>query len=251
VKQSDRRAGLLRINWSTVIALCLLTPAIVAAQSISFGIRGYAETKDTFFPTVTPFPPSSPGGGFYQFHAFLNRYSIGPTVEMTLPRSFAVQFDALRSRLEYREESFDRSFSTFSSDDFKGDTVGHAWQFPLIAKYYIETDKKMLRPYPEVGFSFRRVDGITKYVDTGSSFLCNPVPVSCGTTVYTGTYPSRDILRPWTKGIVFGGGVDIRWLHFHLQPELRYTRWLKQAFGPFVKSNMNALDLVVGFTFGK
>ena len=80
--------------------------------------------------------------------------------------------------------------------------------------------------------------------------LCDP-PVNCGTRVSTGTIRPPDLLHEWTNGILLGGGVDVRWRHFHLQPELRYTRWLKLAFGHTVESNENALDVVIGFTLGK
>jgi hypothetical protein len=234
----------LRINCSVTIALRLLMPTIGDAQSISFGIRGYAETKETFLPTV-------PLDSSFGFHPVLNRYSIGSTFELALPRGFAIQFDALRSRLEYREEFSSISPSRFSTDATKYDTVGHSWQFPLIAKNYIQTDT-IFRPYPEVGFSFQRVDAVTKFEHTTVATLCDPLPINCGTTVSTGTIPPPDLRHRWTNGIVFGGGVDVRWNRFHLQPELRYTHWLKPAFGQYpVESNKNALDVVIGFTFSK
>jgi hypothetical protein len=211
---------------------------MVVAQGVSFGIRGYAEPTDTFVPALIP----QPGPG-------LNRYSVGPTVEVGLPRSFAIQFDALRTRLEYRQESSFTSFSSFYIESFKLDTVGHSWQFPLIVKYYIQP-RTPFRAYPELGFAIRHMNAKTTNVATRVGTLCDPVPVSCGTTVTTATYPSRDILHEWTNGIVLGGGADFPWRRFHFQPELRYTRWLKEAFGPLdVVSNRNALDVVIGVTF--
>src|SRR5207249_902221 len=94
---------------------------------ISFGVRGYAEMYDTFHPTVRALSP-------FEIQPVLHRYSFGPTVEVSLPRAFAVQLDALRSRLEVREGSSFFAFSNPPIEDFRSDTVGHSWQFPFIVK---------------------------------------------------------------------------------------------------------------------
>jgi opacity protein-like surface antigen len=225
-----------------VIAFLLITPTSAGAQTISVGIRSYAQMTDTVVPDqFSNFSGLSPSS---------HPYSIGPTVEVGLPRGFAIQLDAIRSRLEYSQQFSTVSHSNFFAQDTKDHTAGHSWQFPLIAKKYIRT-RTMFRPYPEVGVSVQHVDAITNFVATTTGTLCQPTPINCGTTVSTGTFRPTELARKWSSGIVLGGGVDVRWHHFHIQPELRYTSWLQSAFTGSVQSNQHAAEALIGVTVGK
>ncbi|MGA3044266.1 MAG: hypothetical protein ABSF54_26115 [Bryobacteraceae bacterium] len=58
-------------------------------------------------------------------------------------------------------------------------------------------------------------------------------------------------MRNTTAGVVVGGGVDIH-VFLHISPEIRFTRWNSAqigAMGGLLRSNLNQVELLAGFTF--
>src|SRR5207248_2995617 len=101
-----------------------------------------------------------------------------------LPKSFAVQVVAFRSRVQYHYEFFTPMPSQFRTEDLKYSTDGHSWEIPVILKKYV-AEKFNVRVFPLAGISFRRTDAITHFQDTVTGTVCNVPPLNCDTTVTT------------------------------------------------------------------
>lgn len=144
------------------------------------------------------------------------RLTVGPTVELQLHRHLSLEVDALwrRSSFSWAGGSIDVSQSSVND-----------WQFPVLLKYTIKSN------------------GISPFVDAGGVYR----HVS---TVSPSVQPPNN---PSTAGLTAGAGVTLRLRHLRLSPEIRYTWWSDQAFGPsyrgFVATKSNQADLLIGATF--
>jgi hypothetical protein len=181
-------------------------------------------------------------GGFravddFQFAATSQsrRYVVGPAVQVNLPLSFAIEFEAL-----YRRQGYSTSNGTalYTSSIRESDNV---WEFPLLARYRIPLHGM----FADVGWAPRIMSG---YSDESGSYLSTPA---------TYTYYSRRIRMDWptTHGLVVGGGTQFVAGHMEFAPEARYIRWNRQAVygyfpdGPSYGSNQNQLDFMLGISW--
>ncbi len=92
------------------IIFLLSSSSFLAAQSLTFGVKGGAFLTD-------------PAGRYDQSQ----RYLVGPSIEVALPWRLAVEGSALYSR-------FGSSLGTGTS--LSSRTRGNAWEFPVAGKYY-------------------------------------------------------------------------------------------------------------------
>jgi hypothetical protein len=140
------------------------------------------------------------------------RFIVGPTAEVHLPFHFSVEVDALWRRSSPYQAGV--SPDTSSVND---------WQIPFLAKY--ELSFGPVHPFVDGGVVYRHVS------DSGSF--------------------AAAISNANSSGVSVGWGVTLKFLHFRLAPEVRYTRWPAppnfQIGG--VVSNANQADFLVGFTF--
>ncbi len=124
---------------TTLVRLILL--AVLAApawaQGISLGVRGGVPVSDAF--DAVP--------GALSFRNIPHRWTAGPTVEVYLPLSLAVTFDALYSRVEYERE------------DGSGRESGGQWDFPLMLRF--RPGAGPVRPFLAGGGSFNKLTDIT------------------------------------------------------------------------------------------
>jgi opacity protein-like surface antigen len=212
--------------------LLLLTAAPAYSQLISFGVKAGVPLTD-FINAASGTNPS----GFIDFAAHTNRYIIGPTGELHLPFGFSVEVDILYRHFGYQETSQGVDVLTNSS------TTGNAWEFPILGKYrFLHT--KLVRPYVAAGFAFDTLQGLSQTV---SSTL-----FSSNTTTTTSSGSPSQLQNSTTHGVVFGGGLDIKFLLIHIQPEIRYTRWGAQHFfdpSGLLHSNENQGEFLLGVTF--
>src|SRR5262249_8154162 len=125
---------------------------------------------------------------------------------------------------------------------------GHAWEFPFVLKKYVGAGTNM-RSYAEAGFAERRTSAREEFQRTTEYTVCPVQP--CAPTITTGSSTPQELAHRWSRGVVFGGGVDLRFRRFHFAPELRYTRWLQQSFttaNNALHSNSDSIDVVLGIT---
>jgi hypothetical protein len=191
----------------------LLLFAGTAFAQVSVGVKAGVPVTD-FFETG-----ALPG---IQYFTDTHRYTIGPTVEIHLPKGLSVEVDALYKRLDYSATLITLPL-TFSS------ATANSWEFPVLLKYRAG-HKGVLRPFLDTGASFHSISGFGQ--------LGNIIR------------PSQ-LVKDFNGGWVVGGGLDLHIL-LHLEPELRYTRWFSNNFQDTtgaLASNRNQVEFLVGFRF--
>ena len=112
----------------TTFALLFLALS-ASAQTISVGVKGGIPFNSE--------PSTLQGGKFFD-----NYWTVGPTVELSLPKRFAIGVDALYRRYESNTSE-----------------ISH-WQFPMYLKYHL-TNNETVRPFVELG-------GVVGYARTSS-----------------------------------------------------------------------------------
>jgi hypothetical protein len=124
------------------LLLLALVAATAWAQSISVGVRGGVPASDAF--DVLPGGPS--------FRNVPHRWTAGPTVEIFLPFSLGLTFDALYSKVEYERL------------DSMGRESGGQWDFPLLLRYRAGVGP--VRPFVAGGGSFNKLTDVTAPTST-------------------------------------------------------------------------------------
>jgi Outer membrane protein beta-barrel domain len=118
-------------------ALLALLAAPAWAQSISVGVRGGVPLSDAF----DVFP------GRFSFRNLPHRWTAGPTLEVRLPFSLGVTFDALYSRVEYERT------------DAPGGESGGQWEFPLMLRF--RAGAGPVHPFVAGGASYNKLTDIS------------------------------------------------------------------------------------------
>ena len=170
------------------------------------------------------------------FDAHTRRYTIGPVMDIALPRGLGIEVGALYKHID--ERSFSATLLSIVDTDEgpaanfqynRVSTVGRSWEFPVAGQYH--TSLRSMRPYVEVGFSYNRLHNIY-----------GPLPNFSGQTQRS---PSLNSVNR-SKGVLFGGGTEMKLHMIHVTPGLRYTHYNK---GQFFLNAPHAVDFLVGFTF--
>jgi hypothetical protein len=154
------------------------------------------------------------------FDSTTNRYIVGPTVELRLPLNLALEVDAL-----YRHFSY-RGSGNVAAAVQNVNTTGGAWEFPLLVKYRFPM--RVARPFVDAGMAWDTLSGIASTIKT------------------------PELVQNTTKGFVIGGGIDIRILRAHVQPEIRFTRWGAKHFSDasgLLRSTQSQGEFLLGITF--
>ena len=204
------------------LILLLLAAAVLAAQPISFGLKGGVP--------LTDFIDAVGNGSSLSAVEHPQRYLLGPTVELKLPMSFAFEADVLYRRLNYQ------TVATTATATGVSLVTSNDWEFPLLLKYRF-AGKKFVRPYADAGVAFDRLQGLTDTISNSVGNLTNSA--------------STGLKSSGTTGAVIGGGLDLHFLILHISPEIRYTRWTSQHFNlpNVLASQQNQAEFMVGITF--
>jgi opacity protein-like surface antigen len=212
------------------LLVLLLTATPAFSQLFSFGLKGGVPLTD-FVDAASGTNPT----GFIDFATHTNRYLIGPTGELHLPFGFSVEVDILYRHVNYQESAQAGDVLMSSS------TTANDWEFPLLGKYrFLRT--KFVRPYVDAGVSFDTLQGLSQ----------NVKDTLFGGTSSTSTSSPSQLQNSATRGYVFGGGLDFKFLVLHIQPEIRYTRWgAEHFFDPsgLLHSSENQGEFLLGVTF--
>jgi len=149
-------------------------------------------------------------------HSFSSskNYAAGLMLELRLPLGFSVEADALYRPLNMTVDT--RVLPTLTSH-FSND-VSSA-EFPILGKYHF-LHAPVVNPYIEAGPTFRGVGAAASYLSD--------------------------------RGFAIGGGVDIKLLVFRVSPEIRYSRWGKDATVTgftAAPSNINQAEFLIGVSF--
>jgi opacity protein-like surface antigen len=163
----------------------------------------------------------------FSFSTTTNRYIIGPMAELRLPFGLGVEVNALYRHFGYA------GVTTVNSA-----TTGGAWEFPLVAKYRFK--ESLVHPYVEAGISWDKLSGLTQTVSS----------TVAGLTGTRTTSNPPELRKDVTSGVVFGGGVEIKFLMLRIAPGIRFTRWNDHHFldpNGLLHSNLNQAEFLVGF----
>lgn len=208
--------------------LFLLSTVALWCQSFSFGVKG-----------GVPLGEALSGNGDARDLIGTQRWTIGPTVELSLPLNLSVGVDALYRR-------FSSAFvSSGAVTYFNNANIGHL-EFPVYAKYRF--GGHVVRPYVEAGFAFDYAQSSGTSGCTGGE--AGPGEPLCGSAPASSTYSSSQ----WGVAETVGGGVEIKAAFLKIAPEVRYTRWQKGVFANFsgsltTTSHPNQAEVLVGIRF--
>ena len=195
--------------------LFLLSSAAAYSQPFGFGVKGGVPLTDFLDATSQTTPSLS-------FVAKTDRYVVGPMAELRLPFGLGIEVNAL-----YRHYGYDTSGAV------TGVTTTGAWEFPLLAKYKFKAP--LVRPYIEAGVAWDKLSGLKQAISSAVS-----------------TSTPRELQKDVTRGVVFGGGIEVKLLVIHIAPEIRFTRWNDRHFldpAGILKSNLNQGEFLVGISF--
>jgi hypothetical protein len=224
-----------RVLW---LALVLLygTPLFAQREMMTFGVKGGAQLTSSFqYKDLRSL----------ETEAKYVRPIVGLTFEKPLSQTISIGADALYNPEKYRfQQSCLPTKQGCVGAVVDWETHGHTLEFPVVVKKYWGTNVRD-RFFANTGMSFRSM--------TMSSWA---LPTVCAPPPTTPTAFCDFILDDThgTLGFVFGGGVDFQRGHFHFYPELRYTRWLGNRWterSELLNPNQNALNILLGFTFGR
>jgi len=198
---------------SRLLLFSLLFASTAFAQ-VSIGVKAGLPVTDLFQTGSLP---------TLQYFTDTHRYTIGPTLEIHLPKNLSLEVDALYKRLDYGATTFVNPVSS--------EATANSFEFPLLVKYRAG-EKRVVRPFLDTGVSFHSISGFNQLGN-----LTNP----------------SQLVNNFNGGWVVGGGLDIHIL-LHIEPELRYTRWFSDNFrdasgGAGLQTNRNQVEFLVGFTF--
>lgn len=152
-----------------------------------------------------------------------HRYIVGPSVEVRLPRGFAVEADALYQRVgtNFTSASILSGTNLVSSYPYATSNVsravGNVWQFPLTGKYYFNRSSKF-QPFVGLGPELRTIGWRT---DSSAVIVSGP-----STTPITSSSSSES--RSNSVGAVAVAGMRFQKGRLKLSPQFRFTRWSRQ-----------------------
>jgi opacity protein-like surface antigen len=212
------------------LLLLLLGAVPVFCQPFSFGVKLGVPLNDF----VDAVGSSQNASGFLNYATHTNRYILGAGAEVRLPFHLGIEVDALYRHYGFQSTQPNLLPGTTSTTS----TTSNAFEFPILGKVRFGT--KLIHPFVDAGVAFDTLQGVKQAVTTS-------VGVVTGST----SSPSQ-LLHSTTHGFVIGGGLDIKVLVIHIQPEIRYTRWGSEHFfdpSGLLHSNQNQGEFLLGIEF--
>jgi opacity protein-like surface antigen len=224
----------LRIHYMRPLLLLLFGAIPAFSQPFSYGVKAGVPLTD-FINAAG----STNASGFLDFATHTNRYIVGATGEVRLPFGLGIEVDALYRHLDYQSSS--QTVAGATTTNTSASTTANAWEFPILGKYRFGA--KALHPFVDAGVAWDTLQGLTQDVKTTVLSLTGSTPAQSS--------PSP-VQNSTTRGYVFGGGLDFKFLIVHIQPEIRFTRWGAQHFfdpSGLLHSNLNQGEFLLGITF--
>ena len=191
-----------------------LLPALILCSSaygqrIRIGVVGGGDWSRDFSEQM--FPPSQVQSG-YLLTSNIKGYLIGPSMQIQLRRTFALEVDAIFKPLGFTQSTvlFDGSRRSVSP------ATVVTWQFPLLLKYQLRDSR--LSPFVVGGPSFR-------------------------------TSGNLNGAKPSSVGITGGAGFTIPWRSMRFEPTVRYTRWKADRLGLVsARTRPDQVEFLLGVT---
>jgi opacity protein-like surface antigen len=194
------------LKRSLILAI-FISANTLFGQSFSVGLKGGLGLTDSFAAdSIDGNPLTGPGS---------KDYVIGPTFEIRLPFSLAVEADALYRPLH---------FNALQQSSSAGGQSITSWEIPIVGKYRFHSP--FVKPYVEAGPTFRALGNLGPVVSAFNEKISE-------------------------KGFTIGAGVDFKIPFVRISPEIRYSHWGADntSLGNVVTSNQNQAELLVGVSF--
>lgn len=222
------------MRWLTsVLSLLVLSCFSLHAQRVSFGVKSGLTALNGFNGSPT--------------HSETRIYTLGPTVELKLFRSLAIEADVLYHRMGYTlsTESFGLTYITRMRTN--------AWDIAALLKHY--ASQSGVRPYVAGGLALRTFSGIA-----GTRQTFGHLPYTGAVVDTTSPMEAKYLLEKDSVGPTAGAGLQFKAGRLRIGPEVRYTRWLNRSvdlqgsqynsggFRPLF-SSQNQIDFLLGLTF--
>jgi hypothetical protein len=210
-----------------------------SGQQLAVGVKGGVPLLDAFEGR------SFVSDLFNQEHYTFNtkRYTVGPAVEVSLPRKLRFQANALYTRLDVNHDSISVSGVNVQPPITITSTSANranSWQFPLLLKKEIPVGR--VRPFGDIGYALRHVSRTSHGA------------ISAGQTVLNQSGGLPALVHTWVNGVVVGGGLAFKSGRLKFSPEVRYTRWAQpnfRGFGTPFQSNLNQADFLLGIAWSR
>jgi len=182
-------------------ALIVLAAAPACGQTLSLGMKAVVAATALM------------GADAPMYRSATRRYTLGPAVEVKLPRRFSVGVDALYKRVEWAGPTPTRGRPAEAG----------RWEFPVLVKRSFSGGRA--RPFAALGISFNRVTGVR------------------GAAAFT------ELRHRSTIGYAAAAGVELRLGILRIVPEIRFTRWVDRNFGVRdgpLRSNLSQVEVLAG-----
>ncbi|HWF11340.1 MAG TPA: outer membrane beta-barrel protein [Bryobacteraceae bacterium] len=188
--------------------------ASASAEALSIGVLGGAPFTDVVNAT---------NQNNFAFVSKSTNFTIGPALQVNLPLSLRIEFDAL-----YRPYSFAATPAVFPNITSPApvNVSGSQWRFPVLAAYRFKAP--LLKPFVEAGVSFDHLSSL--------SSAASSITSGAGT-----------LIQQSHAGVVLGAGVDVKVPLVRISGELRYTHQGSADFQAI--SNLNQAEVLVGIHF--
>jgi hypothetical protein len=262
----SRRFNIRSVPW--VIALVCGCPLFGQLGPLSIGVKaGIPISSTSGVPAASNGCGSTGCSQFSNYSSRTTHFTLGPTLELRLPRGFALEADGLYSRLNYDAFRFISSpilidgMQFFDQNSSFRSTKLERWQFPILLKWRFGT--RRVRPFVSGGIAVDHISRIDEQLKSVvQSHFCPPLTNPCPTVIRTDSVSdSASLPTRNRKGGVFGGGIDFRAFGpIRLTAEARYTRWGSSQFSNAVLDfdfvggapviSLNEATFLLGISFG-
>ena len=253
---------------SVLIALICGCPLFGQLGPLSIGVKsGIPISSASGVPAESNGCGSTGCSQFSNYSSRTTHFTLGPTIELRLPRGFALEADGLYSRLNYDAFRFSSNPILIDGMQFFDDqssfrsTKIERWQFPILLKWRF--GNRRVRPFVSGGISVDHISRMDEQLKSiGHSHFCPPLTNPCPTSISAYNFSDSALLPTRNrKGGVFGGGIDFRAFGpIRLTAEARYTRWGSSQFsnadlvfdflGGAPVISLNEVTFLLGISFG-
>lgn len=206
---------------ATLLAGIAGAPSCAFAQLLRFGVVGGTNlTRDFHTADDTYIIPAADQPAYQMnvlFYSKSHSLIAGPMMEVSLPRSFSVEVNALQRDLRSTQvvtSLFPDGSRQANTDQF---VSAKTWEYPVLLKYTLPISR--LRPFVEAGPSFR-------------------------------TWQEPQAVEPSHYGVTAGLGVSMNWGKYQFSPVVRYTRWEFDGRFPLRSTNSDQVELLGTFSYG-
>jgi hypothetical protein len=246
------------MKCATCFLCFLFSSSAIFAWPVEFGIKGGVPLATLFAPLATNRFDGSSGGTIKQnYSTNLNRYTVGPMVEMALPRRLSIELGAFYKHFIYNHDT--ETTGIFGDFRVRHQRVSVSrWEFPLLLKY-----QPLKRPglYIAAGPSLNYISTTKQRLESITEYVSGSTRTVISREITSSSDKPVDLMRRCTGGIATSLGAKFRIHKVLVSPEFRYTRWLNPNFmtlysvshtGPStlaLKSRLDQVDFLVGIGF--